>query len=367
MVVRTLVISVVSSFILTSCGLQLGLLTFPQAKSGKALFVTTTNFQVGALARLDLNSREANFNFSSIFKDAVVRSFDEFEDVFVINRLGADNIQRINPLDGKTLSQISVDLGANPQDMVLDGQHAYISLFQRRFLRKIQIGSWATVREIDLQQYSDSDLLPEATLLRKSGRSLWIQLQKLNQFSNFTPEGVPQVIILDLDSDQISKVLTLGATNPITPFKNDSDGKWLLGEAGVVGPQVKLDGGIEKFDPSRGESMGFITTEQSLGGDLVDFECFSHDQCVAVISKPATELVVFDPRTGQKTATLWSSSGYHLRQVLWDSGENLLYLADGDPVDPQIRVWSTGGEIKARPQLNWKFSLPPYQMVLVVR
>lgn len=367
MVGRLLIISVLSAVLLTSCGIKFGLWTLPQAKSGKALFVVTTNFQVGSLARLDLSSREANLNFATIFKDAVIRVFEELSDIVVINRLGADNIQRIDPFTGKTVTQNSVGLGANPQDMVIDGESAYVSLFQRRYLRKIRLGSWATIKEIDLQQFADSDLMPEVALLRKKGRFLWIQLQKLNQFSNFTPEGVPQVVILDLDSDQVSKVLTLKAANPVTAFKNDLDGKWLLGEAGLVGTQVQLDGGIEKFDPSRGVSLGFIATEQDLGGDLVDFECVSRDRCVAIISKPNTELVAFDPNTGQKTDTLWSSNGYYMRQVLWDSSENLLYLADGNPVEPKIRVWSTEGEIKPKPELNWKLSLPPYQMVLVER
>ncbi|NBX82409.1 hypothetical protein EBQ90_04895, partial [bacterium] len=160
--------------------------------------------------------------------------------------------------------------------------------------------------------------------------------------------------------------MKLLARNPVTDFKESTDGNWLVGEAGQVGHYSRLDGGIEKIDPRTKTSKGFIATEEQLGGDLVDFECLHEQECVAIISKPETSLVTFDPRTGTRLRTLWTSPGYHLQQVLWDSESETLYVADSNPRDPQIRVWSSRS-LFYRIDLSWKLQLPPYRMALEKR
>ncbi len=348
-------------FFLTGCGLRLGMPILEVQKSGKTLAVTTTNYQTGALALFDVENRLAQLSFSPVFSDAVVKSFDETSDIFVINRLGADNIQRIDRKTGKTLQQFSLGVGANPQDMVIVGENTYVSCLQIPELLKVNLATGTIIRRINLSQFSDTDGTPESARMILKGNHLWIQLQKLNQTGSFAPVGTAQIVIIDTNTDLIAEVLDMKGSNPVTEFKSSPDGKWLVADAGLVGSQSELDGGIEIIDPEKKESLGFLTTENKLGGDLVDFECISSKECLAIISKPQTELIVFDFETGLRLRTLWSSSGYHFRQILRDKEAGLIYVADGNPVEPKIRIWDETN-LQQRTDLNWDLQLPPYQM-----
>lgn len=345
---------------LSGCGLKLGFPDLEVQKSGRKLVVSTTNYQSGALALLDIENRLARLNFAPIFSDAIVKSFPENPDIFVINRLGADNIQRIDRNTGKTLQQFSLGLGTNPQDMVLVGENAYITCYQIPELYKINLATGNVISRISLNAYSDVDGSPEATKMILKGSELWIQLQRLDKKNSFLPTGLSQVVVLDTTTDLITQVVNLKGTNPVTAFKELANGQWLVADAGTVGSESP-DGGIELLDPNKKESQGFITTETQLGGDLVDFECINSDECLAIISKPETELVLFDVKTGIKLRSIWQSSGYDLRQIMRDPDSGLVYVADGNAQDPKIRVWSES-KLQQELFLNWNLQLPPYQM-----
>ncbi len=354
---------VVLGLLISGCGLKLGL-DLQLSKSGKSIVVATTNYQTGALALLNLPSKKGNLNFSPIYQDAIVKLLPGLGDIFVINRLGADNLQRVDRISGLTIQQFSFGRGTNPQDIALVGNEIYVSCLNEKHLLKVQLETGLKTGRIDLSSYADADGYPEATYLRQLGNSLWVQLQKLDRDHSFYPTENSQVVILDTQSDQVQTALTLKAPNPVSRFKDLGNEYWLLAEAGHLGITSQLDGGVEKFDPVQKKSFGFITTEKQLGGDLVDVECFGPANCVAIISKPHTELVQFDPQTGMKVRTLWSSSGYHLRQVVTDVNEKHLYLVDANPESPQIRVWSWDS-LQQRQDLNWLLKLPPYQMEIM--
>lgn len=350
--------------VLAGCGLKLGTEPWGLQKSSKVLAVTTTNYQSGALAVLDLESRLARLEFSPVFSDAIVKSFPSIPDIFVINRLGADNIQKIDRDTGKTLQQFSVGLGMNPQDLVVVGKIAYISSLKNPEILKMDLSTGAILQPIDLRKCADLDGAPEAAWMELKGDELWVQLQRLDKNEAFSPVGLSQLGVINTLTDEIVEVIDLKGTNPVAPFKEFPGGKWLITEAGFVGGQSRLDGGIEMIDPNSRRSLGWVTTESQLGGDLVDVECPNSNECLAIVSRPETELVVFDVRTGVRLRSLWLSTGYDLRQILMDRDSGLIYVADGNPVQPKIRVWDSL-TLQQRVDLNWSLILPPYQMTFL--
>lgn len=361
---RYLILGLLLVITCSGCGLKFGVGDLQLAKSGKTLVVATTDYQTGELALLNLESRISNLNFSPIHSDAVVRSYSSFSDLFVINRLGGDNIQRISRTTGRTLKQFSLGQWSNPQDMLVEGDYGYVSCLGRNALLKINLNTGNVFKNIDLSQFADSDGLPEAAQMSWVNHTLWVQLQRLDQQAGFVPTENSQVAIIDPRYDVVINSFPLKATNPVTAFKETNDGFLLVAEAGLVGSSSELDGGIEMIDPQKIKSLGFITTEKQLGGDLIDFECVSDSQCVAIVSKPQTELVVFDRKSGEVVEVLVKSQGLHLREVLLDKTEQLLYVADANPIQPSIRVFSVNG-FQERIDLKWKLKLPPFQMKLL--
>jgi len=346
------------------CGFKFGFADLQVAKSGKSLVVATTDYQTGALALLNLETRISNLNFSPIHSDALVRVYPGISDLFVINRLGGDNLQRISRSSGRTLKQIALGQWSNPQDMAVEGDYGYVSCLGKNALLKINLNNGNLIKNIDLSQFADSDGLPEANQMAWVNNNLWIQVQRLNQKAGFVPAGNSLVAILDTHFDIVTNSLELKATNPVSSFKPTDDGHLLIAEAGRVGSPSELDGGIELIDADNVKSLGFITTEKQLGGDLIDFECVSDLKCVAIVSKPQTELVVFDRSSGEVLKVLVKSTGVHLREVLMDKSEGLLYLADANPIQPSIRVFSVD-DFEERTELKWKLKLPPFQMKLL--
>ena len=59
------------------------------------LFVTTTDFQTGSIAFIPPGSEEAEVNLLNIHGDASARFYDG--KIYVINRLGQDNILVLDP------------------------------------------------------------------------------------------------------------------------------------------------------------------------------------------------------------------------------------------------------------------------------
>ncbi|QQR81624.1 MAG: hypothetical protein IPJ69_05825 [Deltaproteobacteria bacterium] len=86
--------------------------------------------QVGSISLLGMNTpRTATKNIQTTHSDAIVRVFNN--KIYVVNRLGGDNLQVIDSQNFRVTLQCSVGLGTNPQDIVVvSDTKAFISLYQ---------------------------------------------------------------------------------------------------------------------------------------------------------------------------------------------------------------------------------------------
>jgi len=348
-------------FLVAACSELKAPKALPKIQSNKLLVATTTNFQTGMLSIFDPIHLHFNLRFSAVHSDSVPKHIEGFSDVFVLNRLGGDNIQRVERLTGKILSQKSFGRGSNPQDIKKIAGNVFVSLLNEPKLMIWDLERGEKKDEIDLSKFSDLDGIPEATQMQAVGTQLWLQLQRLDRLKKYTPTGESQIAVIDPQNKLIIDRIVMKGSNPVTPFKVGYDQTLFVANAGFVGMNSQLDGGIERIDPGQSKSLGFVVSEEELGGDLVDFECASVEACVAIVSCPETELVQFDPRSGKRIRTLWKSSGYHLLQILREGDSRLLYVSDSNPQDPSIRVWSeeTLSQLENK---RWSLELPPFQM-----
>ena len=103
------------------------------------------------------------------------------------------------------------------------------------------------------------------------------------------------------------------------------------------------DGGVELIDPVALQSNGFIFTESTAGGDILDVEIVGLDKGYAIYADAGfnTILISFNSQTGVKTGTLFSPGGYVLNDIE-PAPDNTLFLADRTTLDPGIRVFDMG-------------------------
>ncbi len=345
-------------------------------------FVITSDFQTGSFATFPLSDpTRVTSNIAEIHSDAVARSHDGL--VYVVNRLGADNIQALDPSAGfVTRWQCSVGNGANPHDIIFAApDKAYVTLYGRTTLAIVDPSTGPTCDgflrgTIDLASFADADGLPEMDQGIIVGGRLYVTVQRLNRGNFFRPTDRSEVVVIDVATDTVIDVdpatsavdgIVLSAPNPFSGAHglalDPQTGKILVGVVGAF--ETSGDGGIERVDPATNRAEGFFATETGLGGNITDFVVVSDTQAYAVIfaRSGSNELVRFDPSTGARGATLLSSSDF-LVDVALDPSGTLLLLTDRTLFDPGIRIFSvtTDTEVTSGPVGT---GLPPFDLLFL--
>jgi len=341
--------------------------------TGRTAVVLTSDFSSSSLATLPVaDPTSVTIDTQTLHGDSVARAFGAT--VYVINRFGADNIQALDATNGyATRWQCSVadpdepDASKNPQDLAVGaGGKGYVSLLSGG-IAVVNLDTGADCagfveKEIDLSSLADADGLAEPTQMVVVDGRLYVTLQRLD---NFVPTDSSVLAIIDTATDELDGSITLSAPNPFAETKGlplePGSGKIFVAETGSFGA---LDGGIERVDPRSGTAEGHFVTEAQLGGDISDFAIVSSTRAYAVVSDADfnNSLVRFDPSTGQRQATLVTSSAF-LPDIEYDPSTDQLFLASQDFARPGIRVFAADDtEVTSSPIDT---GLPPFNINFV--
>lgn len=334
------------------------------------LLALTTDFSTGSLTSLGLTPPwNADLDVASICPDAVARSYRGL--LYVVNRFGCDNIQVIDPAqDYATIREFSVGSGSNPQDIAFESPtRAFVSRYDRPTLLAVNPSTGAILDSLSLAPYADADGLPEMHRLFLQGRYLYVEVQRLDRNNGFEPVAPSYLVVIDtqtwtiVDTDDEApgvNPIALTGLNPTGPMEIDLITGQLL--VPVSGSFFDLDGGIERVDLEEWESTGFLVTEATLGGSLLQYTQGSTQRSFAIVSDAsfATCLVAYHPIQGTRLQTIYCTDGFDLADCEV-SEEGWLYLADRSFIDPGVRVFNLNGQ----PQGDViPTGLPPFDLVI---
>lgn len=347
-----------------------------------SVFVVTTDFDTGSFSVFPLGQPEAIArSLGDIHSDAVARTHGGL--VYVVNRLGGDSIQAIDPAAGwATLWQCSVGNGTNPHDIVFVApDKAYVTLYERATLAIVDpsVGPTCTgfLRgSVDLGPLADADGVPEMDQAALVGSRLYVTLQRLDRRNFFQPTEASVLAVIDTATDALVDVdpttpavdgIRLAGTNPFAESHgltvDAATGAILVGSVGSFG--VIGDGGIERIDTRTNRSEGFLVTERDLGANITDFVLVSDRQAYALLLDRAStnSLVRFDPTTRAVTGTLLTSSEF-LVDIELDPTRHELYVTDRTLAHPGLRIFSPSDdrELTAAPIDT---GLAPFDIVFV--
>jgi hypothetical protein len=169
---------------------------------------------------------------------------------------------------------------------------------------------------------------------------------------------------VDMDPEAAGiQPITLTGADPYTRIETVADGAggWNL-RVGCVGFYGIQDGGLEDIDPVSGTSLGYVVTEQELGGDITGFTGTGNEVHLLVADASfITSLLRFDPADGSVTV-IATGTDYVYSDLAWD-GDFQLFLADRTVGATGLRVFDTasGAELTTG-TLN--MGLPPFQFVM---
>ena len=347
---------------------QISAATATSRAAPSAAFVIASDYAgSGCLSVVDLATRSVSRCVTPVSSDACVRSFGGL--VYVVNRFGQDNIQVVDPARGyATVRQFSTGNGSNPQDIAFaSATKAYVSCLASASLLVVDPSTGAGLGSISLAEYADRDGLQEAARMRCVGNRLFVALQRLAQF---LPTDSSLVAVIDTDADTVidcdparpgRQAILLMGTNPVTTFEYDTTSRRLL--LGCLGHYGVADGGIEWIDPKGLTAGGWAVTEDSLGGDVLDFAWNGPDHSYAIVgdASGSTSLVSWSAAGGHRIATIHASGGFApggfslARCALDERGE--LFVCQSLITSPGLFVFSTANDSLLAGPLDTR--LPP--------
>ncbi|GIX48088.1 MAG: hypothetical protein KatS3mg131_2299 [Candidatus Tectimicrobiota bacterium] len=315
-------------------------------------FVLTSDFATGSYSVIDLATRRlfADIVLGGVHSDALARAHQGR--IYVVNRLGQDNIQILDPAQGyTTVAQQSVEPGSNPQDIAFAAGKAYVSRLKSAELLILDPDTLEARGTIDLSGFTkpeDLDGVPELYRMLVHEGLLYVLLQHLDFTTGFPVRRVApgEVVVIDPASDSVVDVIPLNGTNPFSflQFSPEVRGGRLL--VSSVGDFGVLDGGIEAIDPATG-SVEFVVTEAALGGDITHFQVISADKGFAVVTDASflNALVAFNPTTGERLATLEGPRDDFMPHFAVNRrGELYLAVADLETPTPEVLVFDTASD-----------------------
>lgn len=310
--------------------------------------ITTTDYSSGSFSSLDLSTNTATNDHLTIHSDAVVRTYRD--KVYIINRLGQDNVLVLDHRDLKTpLTQYSTGNGSNPHDMAfVSEEKAYISRYGQTQLLIVNPVSGDLLGEVELSVFADADGLPEVSQLALYGNHLFAACQRLDRDNGWVPTDVSVIAVVDVLTDQVVDVdaNTAGVQGIVMASKNPAGAvqrgnKWFLSAVNTFDDLT--DGGIEVIDLANLRSDGVVLGEMALGGNLSSMAMISDDEGYVVVLDASFVNVVkrFGLATQSVSAGLSGLSGGFVPSLGVFGGR--LYVLDGgsfvDPTSAGVRVY----------------------------
>ena len=331
---------------------------------------------IGTLGMVPLNQRDAvSSNLVSTHSDAMVRSFGGL--LYVVNRLGADNIQVVDPADFSVTSQFSTGIGTNPQEIVaVSPTEAYVTLYQPEEnqterlevddLIRMNPRTGEILQTIDLTPFTanDGERHARASALLEVGGDLFVAVQDLPGNLALPPDQPGKIVRIDLASGRIEAAAILEGRNPFAMAHSPTTGMIYIACSEFF-DLASPYGGIEIFDPATMRTERLLADE-GLGGWMGDLEVTGPFGFVVVGSPDysSNELIRFSLEEPDGSVEVLYVSDSYIQEIAV-SPDGLLLVGDRDPrVNGVIFFDPATGEQQGDPIT---LGLPPSSIAFIER
>lgn len=341
------------------------------------LLVAVSDYaQSGFISTLDLESGTVRADVSTTWQDAELRVLEGTP--WILNRLGADNLQRLESRTLRTHWQRSLGRRANPWDLApLDDDHMLVALYGDGTLQRVlrEPGEEEEVRvgpAVDLSPWDPVDGNPEPARLLRQGDHILVMLQRLTRFVCDTNQN-GGVLVLEADTLEPPSgvgdhgLLSLSRCSPVTWARLPGH-RLAVGLSGGyrVRGQTSDDGGIEVLNLNRWYSEGLVLTESDLGDrDVVRLAESADGGLWALLADGAFQNSVHYIDTAQEPWSVslpyWSSEGAYA--LLEHNG--YLYVGDSTPGQTGVRVFDVNAPPGTVPIRTYNVGGPPRGFALL--
>ena len=263
--------------------------------------------------------------------------------VFVVNRFGFDNLQRLDPqADFVTTYEASVGAGSNPHDIVaLDAERGLVTRYEPPFndAAIVSLDDGEVLRSVDLSSFAtNTSGTPRADRILLRDGVAWVTLQNVD--ATFTRFEEGRLVAIDAGSEAVLGVVDLGGDNPFDVEALPEGDELLVALAGIFPgllPQ-QLTGGVVAVDPISLSVTRMVLDDDDAGGNLTELAIAGEDLAYVVVSDASftNRVLAFDPRDGTIRRTLLASATFIPDLAV---GGGLLAIPDRSALSPGLCLY----------------------------
>jgi len=229
--------------------------------AGPAAIVATTDFSVGALARIDTETWEIADTLTATSADPSIHHDEGL--IFLVNGYNADSLRVYDPDDlSHPGAEISTGAGTNPHDVEICNGRAFVSLYETTRIAVYDLQDWTDLDSVDLSDHVDDDGVPEVSDLVELNGTLYAALQHFDRNSNWTA-GVGEIVEINCETGRVTQSWEVGASPRIYPHPTRPQALLVL-----TGTYWQADGGLFVLDVEEGLEPTPVLSEQDVQMDL---------------------------------------------------------------------------------------------------
>lgn len=335
--------------------------------------VASTDFQRGAgvadFIVLDPQSLEFKTfrDLELLSADPLIQAFPlvDPEHIWVINRLGFDNIQVLSPQHNfTTVSQFSVGNGANPQDiLVLSPDKAYVTRYETPYSDVLIVHPTrgTALGKIPLSRFaSNPDQLPRPAAMVRAGDHAFIALQNLDAFYNWGANDMEtgRLVVVNVNTDQVVDAdtatpeldpIVLETRNPLALVSDPVSDRIYVASAGLFVRYHPEWSGVEVVNPHtlKPEAVLFRGDDPDINGNIEDLAVLP-DQTAYLLVTTFTSEQRFDSKVlqvnlalGTFLATVYTAAPNSMISDIVMDPQGLLLIADRWSERPGLVIYDT--------------------------
>jgi hypothetical protein len=311
------------------------------------LFMSTSDFSTGLLSAYSIESNEFYPDLLPIHADALLSVTSN--QLYVINRLGADNIMQINVSSDLYVNyEQALGSGSNPSGLVsLSSQTILVSKYGSADLVVLDSTSGQQILQKSLLQFADSDSIPEINTVLRINDDIYLTMQLLDRDHSgnaiWPPTQNGLLIKLNASSLEVAASYTLPFTNPVSKIRyHGHRDSLVIAAPGYYGLNYQLDGGVVEFSLVTDSFLTSPLTEQSANYEITDAYILNNQKAIALGNDEQLNsyFLEFNPTTSTITRVIAqikaSQGGYFSDFAVY---QNRIYLSDRSTSNPQLRVY----------------------------
>ena len=268
-----------------------------------------SDYKTGEL-RWVINGKKISEKSVAFFQDSKVIA--NGSDLYVLERMGADNITKLNPkeleekVEKAVVWQIPLDDGANPTDVAFSGENAWIALQNADSLVRISTKDGKISKSIKTTDFAyEGETSPYVADIELNDGKLYVLMQRYMldpaTWATTYPKGL--LAIYDASTGDLKDTVQLLKKNPtaMTFF----DGSLYVASQGeynaAYGTDADEERGIEKVNLAEKKSE-LIVSGKTLGGGIYAFAA-EHGIAYAAIYKSYGDVPLAKIDLAAKTAS----------------------------------------------------------------